>query len=517
MRIYSKGLATAAALLIAATGCGDDSSSGDGKGGGAGGSGGQIAPQKVATAVAFSTASVELTEGRTAQLSVTLTYDDGSTEDVTSSVMYMVEGDAVTVSASGLVTAALPGSATIMAHHEALAASIPATITAAAMTSVELSAVTDWKVGTTTQLIVTGVHTTGRRSVVTEGLLFQSSDERVATVDATGLVTLLAGGPLSLGVVTNGLQARLDARPTCDYPRYSPLLQYNRVVPPLSWPGRWPDGRDFDFKLEDVYCDADWSNIETLVVVVGAGWCTPCTLYAQRIQNEVDQLAALNAQIVMLEAQDTEGLPSNLEFAWEHLNRITDRLPGIVVGDADTRPTANFVQESALVEAFPTVFVIRTSDMKMIAESGRTDYYLPLQDIAADPLADWSHPGMPTFTNACRMGEDEAGEPNDLPESATPLAAGTVTGGICTDAPDYYAIDLPGRWRVDLDFTHATGDLDVTVWDVARNQPAQLNGQVVGSTGATDHESFEHTGRVVIQIAGYQHASAPYTLTLTAL
>lgn len=513
-RIIGSTVAGSAALLLALAGCGGGSDSTDGGGSGDGGGDGGGGHQKVATAVRIDPATVTLTEGQTLTLSAIATYDDASESDVTADVTFAIDGAAATL-AGAVVTAVAPGTATVTATLGELSTQAGVTIAEAAVERLELRGEGAWAMGETVQLSVVGIHPGGRETPIADGVTFSSSNDRIATVDATGLVSVHARGPVTVTASAAGLEGTLFARTTCDYPRYSPQLQWDRVMPPLSWPAKWPDGSDFELDLEAVYCDAEWSNVQTMIFVISAGWCTPCTLYAQRLELETEALAALGAQIVIMEAQDTDGLPADVEFAYRHVDRITGTPPGIMIGDADTRPEANFVQNSAIVRAFPSVFVVRTRDMKIIADQNRSDYYLPLQQIAADPEADWSNPGLPSFTNHCEAGQDEASEPNDLPEQAAPIGAGTFQGGICTDAVDLYRIELDGPWTLALDFEHAVGDLDVFVWDEARNQPAQQNGQVIGSTGATGHEEFQHQGRVLVAVQGYQHASAPYTLTLT--
>jgi hypothetical protein len=41
------------------------------------------------------------------------------------------------------------------------------------------------------------------------------------------------------------------------------------------------------------------------------------------------------------------------------------------------------------VQSFPTTIAVRTRDMRIITDSNRSQYYLPLAQIAADPEADW--------------------------------------------------------------------------------------------------------------------------------
>jgi thiol-disulfide isomerase/thioredoxin len=392
-------------------------------------------------------------------------------------------------------------------------------------TTIALRADGELIVGKTVQLKVIGTNADGSEREITENLTFASSDERVATVDADGLATVHKRGPVSFSATNTefSLDATWDVTPTCEYPEFAAQLQYNRVMPPLSWPAKWPDGSDFEFSLENVYCDLDWQETKTIAFVLSAGWCTPCTLYAQRLEGEVAELNALGMEVVIIEVQNVEGALADLAFAYSHVNRITNTIPGIVAGDKDTKQVfagesfdaAGFLEDSAILRAFPSVFVVRTTDMRIIADQNRADFYLPLADIAADPNADWSKSGDPVFENLCGSGDEEASEPNDVPDNAAPITAGVHTGGICADGPDLYRIDIEGDWTIQLDFEHEVGDLDIFVWDTGRDQPAQQDGQVIGSATSNNQEKFDHSGPAVIAVKPYQHASAPYTLTLT--
>lgn len=387
-----------------------------------------------------------------------------------------------------------------------------------APTSIALEAEGDFKVGTSVQLRVFGVMEGREWREVETGAVFSSSNEAVATVDETGLVTIHAGGPVTLTASAEGFETALEARSSCDYPRYTSQLGYGRTMPPLSWPARWPDGTDFTFDLANVHCDYDWQEIETITFVLSAGWCAPCTAYAQRLRNEKNLLRHHGMQIAIVEVQDTQGDPADLGFAFDHLKRITgNNIPAIALGDKDTAPFSSFFENSGYIEYFPTTFVIRTRDMKIIADQKRGDGYLPLLSIARNPDGDWSRSGAPVFASHCGPDDEEASEPNDVPAQAASLAVGTHHAGICTDAPDLYQIDVQGTWRVDVEFDEVIGDLDVYVWDAERNEPALIDGGLVGSSNGTGLETFEHTGPAMIGVVGFRSASAPYSITLTEL
>ena len=82
--------------------------------------------------------------------------------------------------------------------------------------------------------------------------------------------------------------------------------------------------------------------------------------------------------------------------------------------------------------------------------------------------------------------------------------------GICTSSPDWYRISIAGRWRLDLDFSHAIGDIDMFA--------IGSGGAVIAtSDSADDDESFTVTGPALVRVEGWRGATAPYRLTLTEL
>jgi len=369
------------------------------------------------------------------------------------------------------------------------------------------------KVGATVQLRAIGSRDGEERELV-DGVVFASSNEAVATVDQSGMAKIVAGGPVTFTATFGELEAKVEARARCEYPRFSPEFALGRVMPKLSWPNAWDrEGNYFEFNLEDVYCDADWKDTTTLTFVLSAGWCAPCTQYARDLSKIYEDLEYLGMKIVTIEVQDDRYQPADSDFAREHLDKITaGNVPSIAVGDADTLPS-NFVAQSALLEYFPTVFVVRTRDMRMIADGKRWGR-LPLERIAADPEADWTKNGGSPFRNKCGPGDEESTE-NWYPQGALPLAAGSQLGGICQDGPDFYSIDATGEWTLELMFDSRVGDLDLYVWDADLNAPLLVGGQIVGSTGTGDIETVRHSGPAVIAIVPFQHASGAYELTLT--
>jgi hypothetical protein len=263
-------------------------------------------------------------------------------------------------------------------------------------------------------LEVIGVDDSGKEVKLEEDLTFVSSNEEVATVDEKGVVTVHAGGPVTITATYAGdtasgdaLEAFVEARATCVYPEYELTLGQGKVVPPLFWPARRPNGEAFIFRLEDVYCDAEWQWVKTIHFVFSAGWCGPCSEYAKYLSSVSGQLRREGMQVVTIELDTLiPGTPATTDFAYNHLKNLAEPIAGISAGDLQTfldgapNNGNNFLRKSGFVQYFPTRSVVRTRDMRMIADASATGPWsekaLPLLDIARDPEADWSKPDSTT-------------------------------------------------------------------------------------------------------------------------
>jgi hypothetical protein len=289
-------------------------------------------------------------------------------------------------------------------------------------------------------------------------------------------------------------------------------------MPNVSWPVAYKgDGTQVPFSLEEAHCSEAYANKTIIIFDVGAAWCVPCTEYSRELNQRAAAIEAAGAIIVYVEAETTSYQLADTDYANEHLNRILGNGPGFRVGDADTQPTAGTFYNSPLTTQFPTAFVVRTSDMKVIADQAAWNNMLPYAQIALHPDEDWTNPNRPPSVSNCGPNDEERGEPNNSSQTATPVQAGSFNAGICDAEADYFQVDHPGDWRLDLRFSHAIGDIDVFVWNTQANEPLTVNGQEVGSDSGDDDESFTHSGPAVIRVFGYQGASAPYVFELTTL
>ena len=345
---------------------------------------------------------------------------------------------------------------------------------------------------------------------------WSSSAPNIATVDAQGRLTQILEGQSTITASFSSVQATTTSLGRdCEYPYGVYSVRKGAIMPDLTWTGVHDEnGQRLDFSLADFHCDATYSQYTMVAFVIGTGWCPYCPDQMRRVGNQASALLQDGGLVVYAEVQDSSRRAASSAYAQQEVDRIVGNAPGIRVGAAPGEVIAN----APLVTSFPNGFVVRKRDMRVIATHGGYSGSIPYSQIAQDPERDWSQGELPPFSTNCSSGSEESYEPNDRPSQASAISAGNFTGGICAEEPDFYQVNVSGRWRLDLSFTHRTGDIDLYVWDNNQNRVQRdSSGNKVGSSSATDDESYSGSGPATIMIHGYRYASAPYTLTLTEL
>ena len=306
-------------------------------------------------------------------------------------------------------------------------------------------------------------------------------------------------------------------------------LQLGDTVRDLFWRGATNVGTgasgDVDFyKLfENQTCADPMSTeapIDTLAILVVASWCQYCPAEIAFASRVAEEFKAEGGLFVVVNFEDRSGAPAdNAEaksFVTQHatLNGVApDNM--WAVGDGDANP-ANYLHTLGEVNAFPSAYVVRLSDMKVIANPDNAGgSYLNFVEIARDPDAgSWGPPTVP-FTSNCGPGDDELTEPNDDATTATPVGIGSFTGGICSAAPDIYSITEAGPWTMTLTYDQSLGDIDMFVLDVPNDRPVKDDaGNDVISQETTGTEALSYTGPAYVAVYGYSSASAPYEFTI---
>lgn len=476
-------------------------------------------------------------EPSTAELEVSLAQDfkavgvfeDGTRVDITTDAYWEVSnGDAVDMSA-GFVDAGLhvvakgEGTSEVKIRLGDLRGAGTVTVIPAALTELAINAEeTTLNRDSVHQFTLTGTYRDGGTADLTAEATWSSSNEAVLAKGADGW-RALAVGQATLTAELEGLSATADFTVICAYPADAPrLIQHYETLPHLRWETALDEnGNTHTFDLEDVMCGDDWSDVKSMAFIVSTEWCPYCPDRMRWMNRQQAELEALGMRLFYVEAQDRQGRPTMTSAkAAAHINGIIPGGKGLRLGDLDSMPMSNiFNNSNAFISAFPTVFVVRTEDMKIIANQTDGEFLLDLPAIAANPEWNWRDPDNPieSFVSNCGAQADESYEPNDTPQQAPEVGALAVEGGICAEGPDYYRVNLQGRYRITLLFEHAVGDLDVYVWNEFQNAPLRVSNEVVGGYSTNNNESFEWEGPALLRVEGKGNDSAPYTFYIEEL
>jgi hypothetical protein len=144
--------------------------------------------------------------GGAQQFTATGTYSDSSTQDLTSQVAWSSSKTSVaTVSASGLATSVGAGSATISAALAAVTGSTTLTVTPALTAITVTPANVTNVVGATQQYTATGTYSDSSTQNLTSQVAWSSSSNSIATINASGLATLVSAGTTSISAALAGV------------------------------------------------------------------------------------------------------------------------------------------------------------------------------------------------------------------------------------------------------------------------------------------------------------------------
>jgi uncharacterized protein YjdB len=154
--------------------------------------------------VTVSPASASVQVGKSTTLTATVKAADGSTLTDRPVTWKSSDDDVASVDGRGVVTGVRPGSATITATSGGKSGSSAITVTAVPVASVAVTPGADTIVaGATTQLTATVKDADGK-TVTDRTVTWSSSDDRIATVGTTGVVTGVAEGKVTITATSEG-------------------------------------------------------------------------------------------------------------------------------------------------------------------------------------------------------------------------------------------------------------------------------------------------------------------------
>lgn len=462
-----------------------------------------------------------LMPGERVELKAVGTYDDASTKDISNDVAWVSSNPVVATIAGRMLTVLAPGTSEIRASlGEMNSQAVTFTAEPVRIQDILLSS---YEVmlnrGETANLTATLKWSNNTEEEGTTRVTWASSNPAAISVDATGLVTAEAGGEAMITASFEGFTTSTFVYSQCYYPGDAgDVIDFGEKMPLMYWANAFDkEGRPLEFSLEQAYCSPEYKDVSALIFLISATWCPNCPAYMRNVHENLPLIESAGARLIFVEVQDAAGYPADSAEGKEWLDRTIGAPFAITVGDKDVEPNPGFWGRSPLLVAFPSALVVRTSDMKVIADQMRSNYMLPFATIARHTDVDWSNPDTVEINN-CLEDTEELSEPNNRPAQAGELEAGVaLSGGLCDSEKDYFEIKVEGEYKVTLDFDAGLGDLNMYIWDDVANKILEVDGVKVGSYGDSGHEEFNHSGPSILRIEGRAGSTAPYTLKVESL
>ena len=157
-------------------------------------------------AVSGKNSAKSVVAGTTLQLVAVGTYSDGTTADITSQVTWSTSDPAVaTANVAGLLTAVKAGSVIASAKQGAITGAMTIAVNAATLSSISVSGGAALAAGLSEQLSAQATYSDSSTQTITSQVTWQSSDATVATVSASGMLTSLKAGTVTITASMNSV------------------------------------------------------------------------------------------------------------------------------------------------------------------------------------------------------------------------------------------------------------------------------------------------------------------------
>lgn len=230
------------------------------------------------TSISVASSKPSISLGTTQQLAATGTYSDGTTHDLTSSVTWTSSpADIITIGSNGLATSKAVGTATITASSNSINGSGKLIVTPAVLTSISIgSSKPTMPLGTTQQLIATGIFTDGTSHDLTTSVAWSSSSQAVISVDANGVATAKSQGATTVTALSSSIAASAPLAVSSAVLSSISISPSNPTVPMSSSQQLTAIGTFTDGSTQDLTQTATWNVDNPAVVSINpAGLASP--------------------------------------------------------------------------------------------------------------------------------------------------------------------------------------------------------------------------------------------------
>jgi hypothetical protein len=336
----------------------------------------EVAPPDVVSLDIESAKGVTLGIGQSVQLSAWANRTDNTRADITKDVVWTCSDGSVALlnnaSDKGfLTTKQVTGMIMVTAALGDISSNKEFEITDSVLLTLELSAdPRRIEVGSQTIVQAEGTYTDGSKRNLTALVTWATSDMSVAAVSDRGVVTANERGSAVITATSdNNVVANLSVstfeQGDCDYPEPFDRIKLGETMPKLIWEDALlADETPIFFSMEQFACAEQWQQYTSVVFVVSTGWCPYCPAYNKMVSDQAADLAAAGMLVVFCEAETSSRQPPTSQQAFDIVANWDVDGPGIRIGDGATEPLPFAIK--AWASAYPSAFVVRSSDMKVL-------------------------------------------------------------------------------------------------------------------------------------------------------
>ena len=218
-------------------------------------------------------ANPSIPAGAINQFTATGTYSDGTSRNITSSVLWSSGTTSVaTVAPSGLATSTGAGSALITATSGGISGSTMLTVTAATLQSVSVTPVTPiMATNSTKQFTATGTYSDGTSRNITSSVLWSSGTTSVATVAPSGLATSIGAGSSVIKATSGSISGSTTLTVTAATLQSIAVVAANPSIPAGLTTQFTATGTYSDGTSQNITSSVIWSSGTTSVATIAVG------------------------------------------------------------------------------------------------------------------------------------------------------------------------------------------------------------------------------------------------------